>query len=119
MVLGELVEFGACFSADTVRTCALIGLHMMAEVNALRSDSDFSPYSGDMWRYGCPKSPVWSSNEWAGSEDASSLEWYEHNVENLAIEVVGQNWSSVVLFSSLGRLGGRARALSCHLSMDL
>ena len=44
-----------------------------------------------------PKSPVCSSNEWTGSEDASSLEYYEHNVDNLALEVVGQNWSSEVI----------------------
>ena len=37
MVLGELVEFGPCISAEAVRTCALIGLHMMAEENTLRS----------------------------------------------------------------------------------
>ena len=45
------------------------------------------------------KSPVWSRNgvEWAGCEDPSSLERYEDNVGNLAIEVVGQNWSSKVL----------------------
>ena len=41
MVLSELVEFGSCISAETVKACALIGLHMMAEENALRSDSDF------------------------------------------------------------------------------
>ena len=72
-VLSELVEFGPCVSAEIVKTCALIGLHMMAEENALRSDSDFSPDLGEMWRYGCPKSFVWSSNEWTGSEDASSF----------------------------------------------
>ena len=40
MVLSELVEFGPCFSADTVKACALIGLHMMAEESALRSDGN-------------------------------------------------------------------------------
>ena len=30
MVLSELVEFGPCVSAETVKACALIGLHMMA-----------------------------------------------------------------------------------------
>ena len=43
MVLSELVEFGPGFSAETVKACALIGLHMMAEENALRSDRDSSP----------------------------------------------------------------------------
>ena len=67
------------------------------------------------------KSLVWGSNsvEWAGSEGTSSLEYYEHNVGNLAIEVVGQNWSSEVISLffedwEVGRV-----ALSCHLSMDL
>ena len=27
------------------------------------------------------------------SESTSSSEHYEHNVDNLAVEVVGQNWS--------------------------
>ena len=69
----------------------------MAEENALRSDSDFSPDLGGMWRYGCAQSPVWSSNEWTGSEVTSSLEYYERIVDSLALEVVGQNWSSEVI----------------------
>ena len=40
--ISELVEFGPCVLAETVKACALIGLHMMAEENALRSDSDSS-----------------------------------------------------------------------------
>ena len=43
MVLSELIEFGACISAETVKACALIGLHTTAEENALRSDSGSSP----------------------------------------------------------------------------
>ena len=31
MVPGEFVEFGPCFSAETVKARALIGLHMTAE----------------------------------------------------------------------------------------
>ena len=57
---------------------------------------------------------MWSSIEWARSEDASSLVHYERNVDNLAIEVVGQNWSSEVV-SFPGGLGRRA----CDLAMDL
>ena len=30
-VLSELVEFGPCISAEAVKACTLIGLHMMAE----------------------------------------------------------------------------------------
>ena len=86
MVLSELGEFGPCVSAETVKACALIGLRTTAEENALRSDSDSSPDFRDMRRW--PKKP--SATKWAGREDASSLEHYEHNVESLAIGVVGQ-----------------------------
>ena len=55
MVISELVGFGPCFSAKTVKACALIGLHMMAEENALRSDS-------------CPKRPVWSDDGLEGGK---------------------------------------------------
>ena len=48
MVLSELVEFGPCFSVETVKACALIGLHMMAEENALRSDRDSAHDRGEM-----------------------------------------------------------------------
>ena len=74
----------------------------MAE-DALRSNSDSSLDFGDMWRYGCPKSPVW-----AGSGGTPSLKSYEHNVGNLAVEVVTQNWSSEVISFFLRGLGGRA-----------
>ena len=45
------------------------------------------------------KGPVWSSDgvEGTGGENASTLEFYEHNVDNLAIEVVGQDMSSEVI----------------------
>ena len=92
MVLSELVEFGPCFSAETVKACALIGLHMMAVEIALRSDRDSSPD-------GCPKYPFWSDDnlEEERGEDASSVEYYEHNVDNLVIGVVGHHWTSEVI----------------------
>ena len=95
------------------------GLHMVAEENALRWNSDSSPELGEMWRYGCTKSPLWSSNEWAGSEGASSLESYEHKVGHLAIEVVGHNWSSEVISLFLEDWEVGRVAFGCHLSMDL
>ena len=52
-VLSEVVEFGPCVSDETVKARAWIGLHMMAEENAFRSDSDVCPDFGDMWRNGC------------------------------------------------------------------
>ena len=36
MVLSELIEFGPCISAETLKACALICLHMMVEENAQR-----------------------------------------------------------------------------------
>ena len=61
--------------------------------------------------YGCQRSPVWSSNgvEWAGSEDTSTLEYYEHNVD------VGQKWSSEVISLFLEDWEVGRVALSCHL----
>ena len=99
MVLSELVECGPCFSAEKVIACSLNGLHMMAEENALRSDRDSSPDLGEMWEYGCPKSPVWSGDGFEGkrSGDTSSEEYYEHKFDNLAVGVVRQNWSSQVI----------------------
>ena len=47
MIFGESILFGPCISAEIVKACALIGLHMMAVENAFR----------DMWRCGCPKKP--------------------------------------------------------------
>ena len=91
--------------------------------NCFRSDSGFSPDSGDVWRYGCPKSHMWGSDcgEWAGSEGTPSVEHCEHNV-NLALEVVGQNWSSEVISIFLedwevGRVLGSPRSLcsECQL----
>ena len=108
MVVSELADFEPCVSAETVKACALIGLHMTAEENALRSDRDSSPDLGEMWKYGCTKSPVWSGDglDEERGEDAS------------AIEVVGQNWTSEVisLFLEDWEVG---RASSCHLSVDL
>ena len=50
----------------------------------------------DMWRNGCPKSP-----EWIGSGPTSEVdcgfEFCEHNVENMAIEVIGQDRSREVI----------------------
>ena len=47
MVLSELVEFGPCFSAETVQACALIGLYMNSY-----------PDLGDFLECGCPKSTI-------------------------------------------------------------
>ena len=85
-VISELIKFGPCISAETGKACALIGLHMMAEEKALRSDSDFSPDFGDMWRNGCPTSPEWISSGPTCEADGA-FEFQEHNVEHRAGQV--------------------------------
>ena len=72
-----------------------------------------------MWKYGCPKIPVWSADglEEQRGEDASSVEYYVHNVDSL--DVAGQSWSSEVISLSLEDWEVGRVALSCHLSMDL
>ena len=46
-------------SAETLEACALIGLHLLAADYEVGSSGSRSP--GDMWKYGCPKSPSWNS----------------------------------------------------------
>ena len=88
MLLSELVDFGPCVSAETVKACALIGLYMMAEAHALRSHSDCSRDLGEMWRYRLPKKPCGAATN--GQEVRMLRLWsIMHNVENFAFEVVG------------------------------
>ena len=47
------------------------------------------------------------------------MEYHEHNVDNFAIEVAGQNWSSEVISLFLEDWQVARVALSCHLSVDL
>ena len=84
-----------CVSAETLKACALIGLHIVAIL-------------GDMWRHGCPMSPEWFSSCSTSVTSCGGGE-YEHNNGCLAIQVVGQDW-----YWELGRV-----ALSCHMAMDL
>ena len=53
------------------------------------------------------------------SEDSSSVEYYEHNVDNFVIEIVGQNWSSEVISFFLEDWEVGRVALNCHLYTDL
>ena len=69
---------------------------MMAEENALWLGSDLSHRFRDLCRNGCPKRPEWISSG-PTSEADYGFEFYEHNVENMAIEVIGQDRSSEVI----------------------
>ena len=57
------------------------------------SSGSQSPILGDMWRYGCPKSPDWDGDveSWTESEGTSSSEQCEHSVESLALNATEQD----------------------------
>ena len=65
--------------------------------------------------------PVWSDDglEEERGEDASSVEYCEHNVDNVAIEVVGQHGTREVISLFLEDWEVGRVAISCRLSMDL
>ena len=101
-------------SAETLKACALIGLHLLAAEGEAGSGGGQSLDVGDMWRQGCPKSPEWISS-CSASETSLGCGVHEHNSECRAIEVNGQDWSSEVVVEDweLGRV-----ALTCHMTMD-
>ena len=101
--------------ASTLKVCALIDLHCLAADYEMGSSGSQSPDLGDMWKYGCPKSPIWSS-PCSASVTSGDDEEYGHNNECRAIEVVGKVWSSEVVALFLEDWEG-AR-LSCRMAMD-
>ena len=96
---------------------ALAGGRLRSEIK-LGSSGSQSLDLGDMWKYGCPKNPIWSS-PCSASVTSGDDEEYGHNHECRAVEVMGQDWSSEVaaLFLEDWELG--RVALSCHMAMDL
>ena len=58
------------FSADVLKKCALLALHVIAE-EGRDGDGCHVPGLGDEWKMGCPKSPMWESEGEAWSEDES------------------------------------------------
>ena len=55
VALTKAVPFNPFGSAKTLKTCALIGLHLLAAECEAGSSGSQSPDLGHMWRYGCPK----------------------------------------------------------------
>ena len=94
-------------SAETLKACALIGLHLLAADYEVGSSGSQSPDVGDMWKYVCPK-----------RSDLEQNVVYEHNNESRVIEVIGQDWSSEVVAPFLEDWELRRAALSCHMTMD-
>ena len=91
-VFSELVRFGPSISAEKVKACALIGLHMMAKENSWRSDSG---------------SPVSSSSS------------SENNVGNDASFVIGLHGSGDTIALFLQDWEVAKVALSCHIALDM
>ena len=86
MVLRELVRCGPSIPVEAVKTCALVGLHMMAEEDSWRMDSDSS-----------------------FSSSSSS----ENNVGNGALCVIGVHWSGGAIAHFLQDWEVAEVALSC------
>ena len=56
------------FSADVIKKCALLALHIIAEEG--REGMEFQvPVLGDGWKMRCPMSPLWESEGEAWSEE--------------------------------------------------
>ena len=62
MVAPNDVSSNSFVSAETLKACALIGLHLVAAEGEAGSSGSPSRDSGDMWREGCPESPEWFSS---------------------------------------------------------
>ena len=90
---GPLFNADICtplFSADLLKKCALLALHIIAEEG--RDGDGFQvPGLGDERKMGRPKSPMWESEgeAWSEDEDASSTASREGNVCHDALHVVG------------------------------
>ena len=78
------------FSADVLKTCALVALHVIAE-EGRDGDGCHVPGLEDEWKMGCPKSPMWESRDeaWLEDESAFSTASREGNVGNDALHVIG------------------------------
>ena len=92
MVFRELVRFGPSIPVEAVKACALVGLHVMAEKDSWRMDSDSS-----------------------FSSSSSS----ENNVGNGALFVIGQHGSGDAIAHFLQDLEVAKVALSCQKALDM
>ena len=77
------------FSADVLKKCALVALHLIAEEGRDGEGCRFHGL-GDVWEIRCPKSPMWEIGDEAWSEDESvSNGSREGNVGIEALHVIG------------------------------
>ena len=78
------------FSADVLKECSLIALHVIAE-EGRDGDGCHVPGLGDEWKMGCPHLPMWESEgeAWSEDESVSSSGSRKGNVGNEALHVIG------------------------------
>ena len=94
IVLGELVELGPCISAETTKTCALIGLHMMAEEMPFGRTVTLLLIQETCGRMVAQKAPGGAATALNGQEVRVLLHWS-----------VISTTSTTSLLKSLGRIG--------------
>ena len=120
VALTQAVPFESFVCAETLKAWALIGLHLLAAKGEAGSSGSQSPDSADMWRYGCPESTRDSDVEsWTESEGASSSEQCQHNVESVALNVLGQDQSSEEISLFLEDWELARVTLSCRIALDV
>ena len=117
----EAVQLKSFVPAETLKTCALTGLHLMAAEGESGSRGSQAPDSGDMWRHGCSESPDWNSDgeRWSEGEGLSSSDFREHYVESLALRVIGLKWSGEKFSLFLEDWELARVASSCHIALDM
>ena len=119
MLFATAVEFRCCVTAETLKACALIGLHMTAEEATFSSFSGLSPVVlTGMWRNSGPRNFFSDGGVggWIESECIPYFDVYEHNFEGRALEVTGQDLSSEVVSLSFLRIG--SFGLSCGVGPE-
>ena len=88
--------------AETLKACALIGLHLLA------AEGEDGSSGSQFLDLGCPE-----------SEGFSSSEQYEHNVESVALNVMGQDQSGEKRSLFLEDWELATVALSRHIALDI
>ena len=111
----KAVPFKPFVSAETLKVCALIGLHLLAADDGAGSSGGQSPDVGDMWRYGGTA----TLRHGLKSDGTSSLEKCEYNVESLALNGVEQDQSGEKNSLFLEGWELARVALSCHTALDM
>ena len=116
------------FSADVLKKCALIALHLIAEEGRGGEDGCHASGLEDEWEMGGPKSPMWESEgeAWSEDESVSSSGSREGTVCNDALPVIGmhgfggkislflKDWLLCQEMHEAWLLGCRGQEAHCH-----